>query len=117
MCLLVAEILFYPTGIGSDCHDHWQRAMQGHAAANLTPLIASNRVGRESGEFGTTAFWGRSFIAGPKGEIVTEAGSEDREVIPQTFDLAPIRELRAHWGVFRARRPPPSGPPPPPPPP
>src|SRR3546814_8731392 len=105
MCLLVAEILFYPTGIGSDCHEHGQRALQGHAASNLTPLIASNRGGRESGEFGTTDFWGRSFIAGPKGEIVTEAGSEDREVITATFDLAPIRELRANWGVFRDRRP------------
>ena len=105
MCLLGAEILFYPTGIGSDCHDHWQRAMQGHAAANLTPLIASNRVGRESGEFGTTDFWGRAFIAGPKGEIVAEAGSEDQEVITATFDLAAIREMRANWGVFRDRRP------------
>ncbi|WP_119460191.1 carbon-nitrogen hydrolase [Rhodospirillaceae bacterium SYSU D60014] len=105
MCLLGAEILFYPTGIGSDCHGHWQRAMQGHAASNLTPLIAANRVGRESGEFGTTDFWGRSFVAGPTGEIVVEAGSEDQEVITASFDLEAIREKRATWGLFRDRRP------------
>jgi N-carbamoylputrescine amidase len=70
MCLMGAEILLYPTGIGSDCHDHWQTVMQGHAAANLTPLVASNRIGIERGEFGSTTFWGRSFIAGPTGQIV-----------------------------------------------
>ena len=105
MCLLGAEILFYPTGIGSDCHDHWQRAMQGHAAANLTPLVAANRVGTETGEFGSTAFWGRSFIAGPTGEIVAKASADKEEAITATFDLEQIRERRANWGVFRDRRP------------
>ncbi len=105
MVLLGAELLFYPTGIGSDCHDHWQRAMQGHAAANLTPLVASNRIGRESGEFGTTNFWGRSFIAGPQGEIVAKASSDQEEAITASFDLEAIREMRANWGVFRDRRP------------
>jgi N-carbamoylputrescine amidase len=105
MALKGAEILFYPTGIGSDCHGHWQRAMQGHAAANLTPLVAANRVGTETGTLGTTNFWGRSFIAGPTGEIVAEAGSEDETVILASFDLAAIREMRANWGVFRDRRP------------
>lgn len=105
MALLGAEILFYPTGIGSDCHDHWQRAMQGHAAANLVPLVASNRVGRETGAFGTTEFWGRAFIAGPKGEIVAEGDGADETVVTASFDLAAIREMRANWGVFRDRRP------------
>ena len=105
MALKGAEILFYPTGIGSDCHGHWQRAMQGHAAANLTPLVAANRVGSETGDLGVTDFWGRSFIAGPTGEIIAEAGSEDEAVILASFDLEAIREMRANWGVFRDRRP------------
>ena len=105
MCLLGAELLFYPTGIGSDCHDHWQRTMQGHAAANLTPLIVANRVGSESGEFGTTNFWGRSFVADPFGAVVAEADSEDERFITATFDLEANREARANWGVFRDRRP------------
>jgi N-carbamoylputrescine amidase len=105
MALLGAELLFYPTGIGSDCHDHWQRAMQGHAAANLMPLVASNRVGTETGDLGTTNFWGRSFIAGPQGEIVAEADGDDEAVITARFDLAAIAAKRADWGVFRDRRP------------
>ena len=105
MCLQGAELLFFPTGIGSDCHGHWQRTMQGHAAANLTPLVVANRVGEESGQFGSTAFWGRSFVAGPTGEIVAEAGGEDREIITASFDLEAIREMRANWGLFRDRRP------------
>jgi N-carbamoylputrescine amidase len=105
MCLLGAEILLYPTGIGSDCHDHWQRVMQGHAAANLTPLVAANRVGTEHGDLGSTTFWGRSFIAGPTGEIVAKASEDQEEVITATFDLQGIREMRANWGVFRDRRP------------
>jgi len=105
MALKGAELLFYPTGIGSDCHDHWQRVMQGHAGANLAPLVCSNRIGSESGEFGTTNFWGRSFIAGPQGEIAAEAGGADEEVVTATFDLDAIRQMRANWGVFRDRRP------------
>lgn len=105
MCLQGAEILFYPTAIGSDCHDHWQRVMQGHAGANLAPLVCSNRIGREEGSFGASTFWGRSFIAGPTGEIAAEAGDDREEVILATFDLLQIREMRANWGVFRDRRP------------
>ena len=105
MALRGAELLFYPTGIGSDCHDHWQRAMQGHAAANLIPLVASNRVGTETGDLGTTHFWGRSFIAGPQGEIAAEADGADEAVITASFDLAQIAQMRANWGVFRDRRP------------
>jgi len=105
MALLGAEMLFYPTGIGSDCHGHWQRTMQGHAAANLMPLVAANRVGREEGDLGVTEFWGRSFIAGPTGEIAAEADESDDAVISAAFDLEAIREMRADWGVFRDRRP------------
>lgn len=105
MCVMGADLLFYPTGIGSDCHDHWQITMQGHAAANLTPLVVSNRIGTEEGEFGKTTFWGRSFIAGPNGQIVAKAGRDREEVITATFDLEENREMRANWGVFRDRRP------------
>lgn len=105
MCVMGADLLFYPTGIGSDCHDHWQTVMLGHAGANLTPLVCSNRIGTESGEFGATTFWGRSFIAGPKGEIVAKAGRDREEVLVAEFDLEANREMRANWGVFRDRRP------------
>lgn len=105
MCVQGAELLFYPTAIGTDCHGHWQRTMQGHAAANLAPLVAANRVGTETGELGSTTFWGRSFIAGPTGEIAAEAGSEDGEIVAASFDLEEIREMRANWGLFRDRRP------------
>jgi len=105
MALLGADVLLYPTAIGSDCHDHWQRVMQGHAGANLTPLVASNRIGTESGDLGTTTFWGRSFIAGPHGEVVAEAGDHAAGFITAAFDFDEIRRLRAEWGVFRDRRP------------
>ena len=100
-----ADLLFYPTGIGSDCHDHWQTTMQGHAGANLTPVVVSNRIGREEGEFGATTFWGRSFIAGPTGQVVAKASQDREEVITAAFDLEHNREMRANWGVFRDRRP------------
>ncbi|MGH4007727.1 MAG: nitrilase-related carbon-nitrogen hydrolase [Pseudonocardiaceae bacterium] len=105
MCLMGADVLLYPTGIGSDCHDHWQIVMQGHAAANLTPLVASNRIGTERGEFGSTTFWGRSFIAGSTGQIIAKSGQDEEEVVTATFDLAAHRSSRANWGVFRDRRP------------
>ena len=79
--------------------------MQGHAGANLMPLVAANRVGTESGALGTTTFWGQSFIAGPKGEIVAEADDHSDTVITADFDLDEIRRLRAEWAVFRDRRP------------
>ena len=105
MCLKGAELLFYPSGIGSDCQDHWQRVMQGHAGANLTPLVCSNRIGRESGEFGTSEFWGRAFVAGPDGAIVAEADTTSDTFVTATFDLEAVRQKRAEWGVFRDRRP------------
>lgn len=105
MCLMGADILFYPTGIGSDCHGHWQRVMQGHAGANLTPLVCSNRVGYEKGDLGETTFWGRSFIADQTGAVVAEADQTSETFITSTFDVEIIREMRANWGVFRDRRP------------
>ena len=79
--------------------------MQGHAGANLTPLVCSNRVGYERGELGETTFWGRAFIAGPQGEIVAKADQTSETFITASFDLEEIREMRANWGVVRDRRP------------
>ncbi|MEO1191413.1 MAG: carbon-nitrogen hydrolase [Pseudomonadota bacterium] len=105
LCLRGADLLFYPTAIGSDCHDHWETVMRGHAGANLTPLICANRVGYEKGDLGETTFWGRSFIAGPRGEILQKADRTSETALVETFDLEEIRELRAAWAVFRDRRP------------
>jgi N-carbamoylputrescine amidase len=113
MALLGAELLFFPTAIGSepqdatlDSRDHWQRTMQGHAAANLTPLIASNRIGTEPGAKDTSlTFYGSSFIADHTGGKIAEAGRAGEAVLTASFDLDAIREARAGWGVFRDRRP------------
>lgn len=105
MALNGAEILLFPTAIGTDCHDHWQVVMQGHAGANFMPVAAANRVGAESGLHGTTNFWGRSFIADETGAMVAKAGADHDEIITATFDLAEIRRRRANWGLFRDRRP------------
>jgi N-carbamoylputrescine amidase len=113
MALMGAELLLFPTAIGSepqdatlDSRDHWQRTMQGHAAANLTPLIASNRVGTEPGEKGTElTFYGSSFIADHTGGKVAEAGRAGQAVLVHRFDLDEIAHVRASWGVFRDRRP------------
>jgi len=112
MALLGAELLFYPTAIGSepqdpslDSRDHWQRVMQGHAGANLVPLIASNRWGLEQGETCEATYYGSSFIAGPTGEKLQEAGRAEDAVLVQSFDLDAIARQRDGWGVFRDRRP------------
>jgi N-carbamoylputrescine amidase len=112
MTLAGAEILLYPTAIGSEpqdptlhSRDHWQRAMQGHAAANMTPLLASNRIGHEEDESCAIAFYGSSFIADETGAKVAEAGETERAVITATFDLDAVRARRASWGLFRDRRP------------
>lgn len=110
MALLGAEILFYPTAIGSepilqhDSQPHWQRCMQGHAAANIMPLVASNRIGTETDETSMT-FYGTSFIADETGEIVKQANRTDEDVLVAEFDLDAIREKRYGWGVYRDRRP------------
>lgn len=112
MALQGAEILFYPTAIGSEPQDptinskgHWQRTMQGHAAANMMPLVASNRVGVETGDSCTIVFYGASFIADQTGAKVAEAGEQEREIITATFDLDRVGADRASWGLFRDRRP------------
>jgi len=114
MALQGAEVLLYPTAIGSEPPDpnwdssgHWQRVMQGHAGANLTPLVAANRVGREVGrdQQREITFYGSSFIADATGAKVGEAGRDEETVITAEFDLAAIRELRHSWGLFRDRRP------------
>ncbi len=107
-----AELLLYPTAIGSEPQDptsdscaHWQRTMQGHAAANMTPLIASNRTGREAGESCALTFYGASFIADQTGAIAAEVPREERALITVSFNLEAIRAQRASWGLFRDRRP------------
>ena len=112
MALLGAEMLLYPTAIGSEPQDpsidssgHWQRTMQGHAAANIMPLVASNRIGEEVGDRYTMTFYGSSFIASPTGEKVAEADRHSEAVITATFDLDQVRRQREAWGIFRDRRP------------
>ncbi len=117
MALMGAEILLYPTAIGSepppapavDSRGHWQRTQQGHAAANLMPLVASNRWGIERSfqdpENLFLRFYGSSFIAGPTGEMLAEAGEEGDAVLLATVDLEELAERRTGWGVFRDRRP------------
>lgn len=111
MALLGAELLFYPTAIGSeptlnvDSKSHWQHAMQGHAAANIMPVIASNRIGTETDDESSMTFYGSSFIADQIGTIVEEADRETESVLIHEFDLDAIAQMRREWGVFRDRRP------------
>jgi len=112
MALQGAELLFYPTAIGSepldatlDSSGHWQRVMQGHAAANIVPVIASNRIGTEIGASCELTFYGSSFIADETGKMRQTAGRTEEAVLVETFDLEAIRALRVNWGVFRDRRP------------
>lgn len=112
MALAGAELLLYPTAIGNepqdpaiDSRDHWQRVMTGHAAANMIPVAASNRVGTERHEAATMTFYGSSFIAGPTGETVAAGPREETGVFVARFDLDAIAEQRRNWGLFRDRRP------------
>ena len=112
MALLGAELLLYPTAIGSeppapdwDSSGHWRRVMCGHAGANLMPLIAANRTGHELGKTCDITFYGTSFIADNTGAVVADAQGVDETVITATFDLAALAEMRASWGLFRDRRP------------
>ena len=112
MALMGAEVLLYPTAIGSELIDpdwdsskHWQTVMQGHAGANLMPLVASNRIGTEAGKRGTElTFYGSSFIADWQGQKVAEADRTSQSVLTATFDLDEVAANRAAWGVFRDRR-------------
>ncbi len=117
MALQGAELLLYPTAIGSepppapplDSRRHWQRAQQGHAAANVIPLLAANRWGVERSiqrpDEVFIRFYGSSFIADASGALVAEAGDEGDAVLTASFDLAELAVQRASWGVFRDRRP------------
>ena len=117
MALKGAEILLYPTAIGSepppappiDSRRHWQRVQQGHAAANVMPLLASNRIGiersRQNPEGLHIRFHGSSFIADETGALVAEAPADQESVLLATFDLAQLRRRRDGWGLFRDRQP------------
>ena len=117
MALQGAELLLYPTAIGSepppapplDSRRHWQRTQQGHAAANVMPLLAANRWGVERSiqqpDDIFIRFYGSSFIADASGALVAEAGDEGDDVLTASFDLAELAAQRASWGVFRDRRP------------
>ncbi|MBQ9383890.1 MAG: N-carbamoylputrescine amidase [Ruminiclostridium sp.] len=114
-----AELLFFPTAIGSepiienDSMPHWRHAMQGHSAANIIPVIAANRFGLEKvlpchengGQSSELKFYGSSFITDETGTIAEECGREGDGVITHTLDLDAIEELRLSWGIFRDRRP------------
>ncbi len=112
MSLMGAQLLLYPTAIGSepeapdlDTRPHWQRVMQGHAGANLSYLAAANRVGLERGASCAITFYGGSFIAGPYGEIMEQAGSGET-VLLADLDLPAVDALRESWGLLdRDRRP------------
>jgi N-carbamoylputrescine amidase len=112
MVLAGAELLLYPTAIGSepydaalDTHKEWQRAMQGHAVSNAVPVVAANRIGLEDNDGVKQKFYGHSFIADHRGEIVASFGATDEGVLTHTFDLTEIESYRADWGFFRDRRP------------
>ncbi len=112
MMLQGAELLFYPTAIGSepyddalDTHAMWQRAMQGHAVSNAVPVVAANRIGLEDNDGVKQRFYGHSFIADHTGALVEQFGAKDEGVLVHTFDLDMIENYRADWGFFRDRRP------------
>ena len=111
MVLEGAELLFYPTAIGSepydetlDTHARWQRAMQGHAVANAVPVVAANRIGVEDNDGVSQSYYGHSFIADHTGELMTTFGDTDEGVLVTSFDLDEIARYRAEWGFFRDRR-------------
>jgi N-carbamoylputrescine amidase len=110
MALQDAEILLYPTAIGDeplpqslDSKARWQRVMQGHSAANVIPVVASNRIGTEESASKLT-FYGSSFITDEAGEKVAEAPMDEQAVLTATFDLDALRTRRSAWGLFRDRR-------------
>ena len=108
MMLMGAEILFYPTAIGSEPHDPgldtsrlWRRAMQGHAVSNVVPVVAANRIGVEEGQ----RFYGHSFICDERGDMIAEFGAEETGALVATIDLDRVKRHRAAFGFFRDRRP------------
>ena len=119
MALMGADLLLYPTAIGSepilevDSAGHWQRTMQGHAAANVVPVVAANRFGTETvtpcpengGQSSSLCFYGTSFMTDATGAVLTQAPREGDMVLHAEYDFAAIREERLSWGLFRDRRP------------
>ena len=119
MALQGAELLFYPTAIGSepilecDSMEHWRRCMQGHAASNLIPVIAANRIGEETVEpcpengmqKSALNFYGSSFITDNTGALCAELPGGEEGVLVSTFDLDALKADRLNWGLFRDRRP------------
>ena len=117
LALRGADVLLYPTAIGDEPHrpehnsrQHWETVMRGHAAANMIPLAAANRVGREQQHdaFGNEVamnFYGGTFIANPDGAIAASVDEEDGAIVAAEFDFARLAADRAEWGVFRDRRP------------
>ncbi len=108
LMLMGAEVLFYPTAIGSEPHDTsldtarlWRRAMVGHAVSNVVPVVAANRVGVEHGQ----TFYGTSFITDERGDILAELDREEEGVITATLDITRVKRHRAAFGFFRDRRP------------
>jgi len=108
MMLMGAEILFYPTAIGSEPHDAdldtsrlWRRAMIGHAVSNVVPVVAANRIGTEHGQH----FYGHSFITDERGDLIAEFGADETGVLVATLDLDRVKRHRAAFGFFRDRRP------------
>ena len=108
MVLMGADVLLYPTAIGSEPEDPaldtrrmWRRAMVGHAVSNIIPVVACNRVGEEEGQ----VFYGTSFIADERGDIVSELGDTEAGMVAATFDIAQVRARRGAFGFFRDRRP------------
>jgi len=112
MALMGAEILFYPTAIGSeplnpdyDSQPHWQTCMQGHSAANMLPVVAANRIGTETIDKSSLTFYGSSFITDHRGNILSQGDRCTSGVIVADLDLCSFASERAAWGLFRDRRP------------
>jgi len=111
LALMGAQLILYPTAIGSepvlpkDSKNHWQNAMRGHAAANIVPVAAANRIGAESDKNSSMTFFGSSFIADQEGELIVELSRSEESIAIAEFDLDVIDRQRISWGVFRDRRP------------
>ncbi|MDB5421542.1 MAG: N-carbamoylputrescine amidase [Brevundimonas sp.] len=111
MALMGADVLMYPTAIGSEPHDAdlntaepWRRAMQGHAVSNVIPVVAANRIGHEQVTPQGQDFYGHSFIADHRGDLVESFGAEEEGALVHSFDLDHVDRYRAAWGFFRDRR-------------
>lgn len=111
LTLMGAEIIFYPTAIGSepeihlDSKEHWQRVQMGHAATNTVPVVVANRIGQESGKSCTLNFYGSSFITDYTGAKIAEASRDKEEIIYASFDIEDNQKQREYWGLIRDREP------------